>query len=136
MRITQGAFSYLPEFSDEEIKAQVKYCMDNEWPVSVEYTDDPHPRNSYWDMWGLPLFDLKSPAAAMKEINACRKAFPDCYIRVCGYDRQLGRQTTALSFIVNRPEQEPGFQLERTEIRDRQMKYSLRSNVTGKANDL
>ena len=27
--------------------------------VSVEYTDDPHPRNIYWEMWGMPMFDLK-----------------------------------------------------------------------------
>ena len=26
---------------------------------SVEFTDDPHPRNVYWEMWGLPMFDLK-----------------------------------------------------------------------------
>ncbi|CAG0941678.1 partial ribulose-bisphosphate carboxylase small chain, partial [Anaerolineae bacterium] len=53
MRITQGTFSYLPDFTDEQIMAQVQYCLDNDWPVSVEYTDDPHPRNVYWDMWGL-----------------------------------------------------------------------------------
>jgi len=63
MRITQGTFSYLPDFTDEEISAQISYALCNNWPVSVEFTDDPHPRNVYWEMWGLPMFDLKNPPA-------------------------------------------------------------------------
>lgn len=127
MRITQGAFSFLPDLSADEIKAQVQYCLDNDWPLSVEYTDDPHPRNTYWEMWGLPMFDLKDAAAIMLEIEACRKAFPNHYVRVNGYDRSLGRATTALSFIVNRPDPEPELRLERTETADRQIHYTLRT---------
>jgi ribulose-bisphosphate carboxylase small chain len=33
--------------------------------VSIEWTDDPHPRKTHWDMWGLPLFDCQDPAAVM-----------------------------------------------------------------------
>src|SRR5690348_18166931 len=125
MRITQGTFSYLPDFTDEEITAQIAYALENNWPLSVEFTDDPHPRNTYWEMWGLPMFDLKDAAGVMLEVNACRLAYPDAYIRVNGYDRSYGRQTTALSFIVNRPTHEPGFRLERTETEDRQIRYSM-----------
>lgn len=132
MRITQGTFSYLPDLTDDEIKAQIQYCLDNDWPVSVEYTDDPHPRNVYWEMWGLPLFDMKDAVAVMEEVQACRRAFPNQYIRVNGYDRSLGRQTTALSFIVNRPPEEPGFLLERTEGADRQIRYTLKSYAADK----
>ena len=126
MRLTQGTFSFLPDLTDEQITAQVQYCLDNDWPVAVEYTDDPPPRNVYWEMWGQPLFDLKDAAGVLNEINACRRAFPSHYIRVSGYDRRLGRQTTALSFIVNRPAAEPGFYLERQEAADRQVLYTLR----------
>ena len=45
MRLTQGTFSYLPDFTDEEIAAQVQYSVDRGWAVAVEHTDDPHPRN-------------------------------------------------------------------------------------------
>ncbi len=127
MRITQGTFSYLPDLSDEQIKAQVQYCINNGWAVSVEYTDDPHPRNTYWEMFGLPMFDANDPAAVMLEIAECRRVFPRHYIRVNGYDRRHGRATTMLSFIVNRPPQEPGFQLERQEIGDRRIRYTLRA---------
>ncbi len=59
MRITQGTFSFLPDLTDEQIEAQIKYSLGNGWAISIEYTDDPHPRNAYWEMWGLPVFDLK-----------------------------------------------------------------------------
>lgn len=132
MRITQGTFSYLPDFSDEEIKEQIQDRLDNDWPISIEYTDDPHPRNTYWDLWGLPMFDIKDASAIMLEINACRKANPNYYIRVNGYDRRLGRQTTALSFVVQRPVREPGFHLERIEANDRTVRYSIRSYAADK----
>ena len=126
MRVTQGTFSYLPDLTDEQIVAQIQYCIDKDWPVSIEHSDDPHPRNTYWEMWGLPMFDLKDPAGIMMEVTACRRAFPEHYIRVNGYDRSYGRQTTALSFIVNRPVIELGFRLERQEADDRQIRYTIR----------
>lgn len=132
MRITQGTFSYLPDFSDEEIAAQSAYCIDNGWALSVEYTDDPHPRNVYWEMFGLPMFDCQDPAAVLLEINECRKVFPNHYIRLNAYDRSYTRATTRLSFIVNRPKEEPGFHLERLEYTDRAIKYTLRSYAADK----
>jgi ribulose-bisphosphate carboxylase small chain len=130
MRITQGTFSYLPDLSDDEIKAQIQYCLDNDWAVSIEYTDDPHPRNVYWDMWKLPMFDIRDAAAIFQEVDTCRAAIPNHYVRVSGYDRRHGRQTTAISFIVGRPEREPGFRLDRQELADRQIKYSLHAYAT------
>ena len=126
MRVTQGTFSYLPDLSDDEIQAQVQYCLDNDWPISIEYTDDPHPRNTYWEMWGLPMFELKDAGGVLLELNACRLTFPEHYIRLIGYDRSYGRQTTALSFIVNRPSNEPGFRIERQEVGDRQQRYTMK----------
>jgi ribulose-bisphosphate carboxylase small chain len=133
MHVTQGTFSYLPPLSDEQIRAQVQYALDNDWALSVEFTDDPHPRNFLWDMWGLPMFDLRDPAAIMLEVRRCREAYPSRYIRVNAYDRTLGRQTTALSFIVQRPKHEPGFRLERQEGADRQVRYTLHAYATDRA---
>ncbi len=135
MRITQGTFSYLPDFTDQEIGAQVEYCLDNGWAVSLEYTDDPHPRNAYWEMWGRPMFDQTDRDAIMREIEQCRRAHPNHYIKVNGYDRTKGRQTTTLSFIVHRPKEEPGFYLERTEGHDRRIQYTIRSraNLAGQS---
>jgi len=127
VRITQGAFSYLPDLTDDEIKAQLQYCIDNDWSVAIEFTDDPHPRNVYWEMWGLPMFDLPDASGVMLEVDACRDAYPVHYVRVSAFDARLTRQTTALSFLVQRPPEEPGFQLERQEGPDRTIRYTLRS---------
>jgi ribulose-bisphosphate carboxylase small chain len=127
MRITQGTFSFLPDFTDEQIAAQIRYALEHRWSMSVEYTDDPHPRNSYWEMWGLPMFDLEvdEANAVLREVRACREAHPDHYVKLNAYDASLGRHTTALSFIVGRPPVEPGYRLERTEVHDRVMHYKL-----------
>jgi ribulose-bisphosphate carboxylase small chain len=130
MRLTQGSFSYLPDLTDDEISLQVQWALNHGWPVSIEYTDDPHPRNIYWEMWGLPLFDLMDPAGVLKEINACRSTFPDHYVRVLAYDASLGRQTVAMMFLVQRPSVEPGFRLDRTEGADRRQQYSVHSYST------
>ncbi|HEY0487450.1 MAG TPA: ribulose bisphosphate carboxylase small subunit [Mycobacteriales bacterium] len=127
MRITQGTFSYLPDFTDEEITAQIQYALDNGWPLSVEFTDDPHPRNVYWEMWGLPMFDLADAAGVLMEVNACRQAYPGHYVRLNAYDATLGRQSTMLSFIVQRPPEEPGFRLDRQESADRRVRYTTHS---------
>jgi len=134
MRITQGTFSFLPDLTDEQIVAQIRYSLSNGWSMSVEYTDDPHPRNPYWEMWGAPVFDLDVSEAdvVMREVRACREAHPDHYIKLIAYDSSLGRQTTALSFIVGRPPHEPGYRLDRTDAHDRVMRYHLHPYATDK----
>ncbi len=132
MKVTQGTFSFLPELTDEQIKAQIEYALDQGWAVNVEYTDDPHPRNTYWEMWGLPMFDLRDPVGVMEEVQACRDAHPNHYIRVGAFDSTRGWETLRLSFIVNRPEREPGFRLVRQEVDGRQIRYTIESYaVTG-----
>jgi ribulose-bisphosphate carboxylase small chain len=132
MRITQGTFSFLPDFTDEQIAAQIHYALEHGWAIAIEHTDDPHPRNSYWEMWGLPLFDVAAEdvAQVMRDVRACREAHPQHYVKVIGYDASYGRQTTALSFIVNRPTSEPGFRLERTDAHDRVQRYRMHPYAT------
>ena len=129
MRITQGTFSYLPDLSDEQVAAQIQYALDNGWAISIEHTDDPHPRNAYWEMHALPMFDVRDAAAVMSEVRAARSDHRGEYIKLNAYDARLGRQTTALSFIIARPEQEAGFHLERNEVNDRVVRYQLQRNV-------
>lgn len=127
MRITQGCFSFLPDLSDDQISAQVQYCLSKGWSVSLEFTDDPHPRNTYWEMWGLPMFDLKDAAGVMQELKECRRVYSDRYIRLCGFDATHGWESLRISFLVNRPQEEPGFSLERQEMGGRAIRYTTRS---------
>lgn len=129
-RLTQGQFSFLPDLSDPQILAQIKYALQNDWAVNVEYTDDPHPRNTYWEMFGMPMFDLKDPAGILMEINECRKTFPNHYIRVTAFDSTQGWETPRMSYLVNRPKNEPGFRLKRTEVEGRHVQYTIESYAT------
>ena len=131
-RLTQGQFSYLPELTDKQISAQIEYALGKNWALGVEYTDDPHPRNTYWEMYGNPMFDLKDASAILTEVNACRKTFPNHYIRVTAFDATQGVESVQMSYIVNRPKKETGFGLTRQEIGGRQIQYTVHSYATDK----
>ncbi len=129
-RLTQGQFSYLPDLTDTQIGLQVDYALAHNFAIGIEYTDDPHPRNTYWEMFGNPMFDLKDSAAILVEINACRIRYPNHYVRVTAFDSVQGVESLKMSFIVNRPKSEPGFRLERQEIDGRSMRYTVHSYAT------
>jgi ribulose-bisphosphate carboxylase small chain len=124
MRITQGCFSFLPDLTDEEITTQVDYCLEKGWAIGVEWSHDPHPRNIYWEMWGNPMFDLKDAKGVMMELDACRKANPEAYIRFNAFDSTRGFETVTMSFIVNRPKVEPKIRMTRTEADGRAIRYT------------
>jgi len=130
--VTQGQFSFLPPLTDEQITKQIKYALKNDWSIGVEYTDDPHPRNTYWEMFGQPMFDLKDPAGILLEINNCRKTFPNHYIRVVASSAVRGVESVTMSYIVNRPKKEPGFGLVRQEVDGRNIRYTIHSYATDK----
>ena len=131
-RVTQGQFSFLPDLTDAEISLQIDYGLNRGYAWSVEYTDDPHPRNTYWEMFGMPMFDLKDPAGIMLEINNCRKTFPNHYIRVTAFNSARGVESPTMSYLVNRPKREPGFGLSRQEVDGRSIRYTVHSYATDK----
>jgi ribulose-bisphosphate carboxylase small chain len=132
MRITQGCFSFLPDLTNDEILIQIQYCIDNNWAVNLEFTDDPHPRNTYWEMWGLPMFDLRDAKAVLMELDACRKVYGDRYIRLSAFDSSHGWESVRISFVVNRPKNEDGFRLDRTNAHGRVQRYATRAYATDK----
>ncbi|SEQ12701.1 ribulose 1,5-bisphosphate carboxylase small subunit [Solimonas aquatica] len=131
-RLTQGQFSFLPDLSDAEIKQQIEYGLEKGYAWSVEYTDDPHPRNTFWEMFGMPMFDLKDAAGVMMELAACRKTFPNHYIRMMAFDSTRNVESITMSFIVNRPPSEPGFGLVRQEVQGRSLRYTVQGYSSAK----
>ncbi len=125
-RLTQGQFSFLPDLTDTEISLQIEYGLGRGYAWSIEFTDDPHPRNTYWEMFGMPMFDLKDAAGVMMELQNCRKAFPQHFVRLMAFDSTRGVESIVMSLIVNRPEVEPGFVLARQEGSARRVRYTLR----------
>ena len=131
-RVTQGQFSFLPDLTDAEITLQIEYGLRKGYAWSVEYTDDPHPRNTYWEMFGMPMFDLADAAGVLLEVNNCRKTFPRHYIRLMAFDSTRNIESIVMSFIVNRPENEPGFGLQRQEVNGRSQRYTIRGYAADK----
>ena len=131
-RLTQGQFSFLPDLTDEEISLQIEYGLQRGYSWQVEYTDDPHPRNTFWEMFGMPMFDLADAAGVMMELKNCRQTFPSHYIRLMAFDSTRGIESIAMSFIVNRPAHEPGFGVVRQEVNGRTIRYTVHSYATDK----
>ncbi|MGE3877269.1 MAG: ribulose bisphosphate carboxylase small subunit, partial [Parvibaculaceae bacterium] len=68
--------------------------------------------------------DLRVAKGVMMEIEACRKAHPDAYIRLNAFDSTRGWETVRMSFLVNRPRVEPVLEMNRVERGGRSQGYS------------
>ena len=55
---------------------------------------------------------------------------PNEYIKINAFDASHGWESIRLSFIVNRPKEEPGFRLQRTEFEGRKLRYATHSYAT------
>jgi ribulose-bisphosphate carboxylase small chain len=64
--------------------------------------------NRYWAMWKLPMFGCSDGQQVLREIAACRKAFPNAYIRMVGFDSV--RQVQIAGLLVHRPANVKDFQ--------------------------
>ncbi len=93
--------SYLMPLDERQLAAQIRYLLTEGLVPAVEYVRTPDPRDHYWAMWKLPLFEAGSVADVLTEIEACRTAHQDCFIKLIGYDRR--RQTQALNLLVYEP---------------------------------
>ena len=78
------------------------------------------------------MFDLKDPAGILMEVNNCRKTFPNHYIRVMAFSSVRGAESPTMSYIANRPTNEPGFGLVRQETVGRNIRYTIHSYATDK----
>ena len=78
------------------------------------------------------VVDLQDAAGVLMELNNCRKTFPSHYIRLMAFDSTRGVESIAMSFIVNRPANEPGFGLVRQEVDGRSIRYTVHSYATDK----
>ena len=88
--------SYLPELSDEKIRAQVEYIVSKGWNPAVEHTEPENATSSYWYMWKLPMFGETDVDTVLKEAEACHTANPANHVRLVGYDNYAQSQGTAL----------------------------------------
>jgi len=87
-----------------QLATQIQYLLNEGLVPAIEYVRQPDPHDHDWGMWKLPLFQTRTAEDVLTEIQACKAAHPDCFIKVIGYDRQ--RQTQAVSLVVHQPRQD------------------------------
>jgi len=96
-------FSYLPQLSDDAIKAQVQYIVSKGWNPAVEHTEPENAARSYWYMWKLPMFGETNVDTILSEVEACKKAHPGNHVRLIGYDNYAQSQGTSMVIYRGKP---------------------------------
>ena len=125
LKVTQGCFSFLPELTTDQIKQQLQYYLSLRLTVGIESTKEPHPRSSYWDLWGLPMFNRTEVLPVYNEVHQACEANPDAYVKVVIFDNRRGVESCIASFIVQRPAKEASFSLSRQEVAGRVIRYTI-----------
>merc|ERR1719428_51751 len=96
---------------NDDIRKQIDYMIRNSWTPSLEFSDDGdiylntrmgpcYYDNRYWSMYKLPMFGCTNSADVIREIESCKKEFPNAKIRVVGFDSV--RQVQSVGFIVRK----------------------------------
>ncbi|KAG1334789.1 ribulose bisphosphate carboxylase small chain, chloroplastic [Cocos nucifera] len=104
--------SYLPPLSVEALLKQIEYLLRSGWIPCLEFCKigfvyREHHRSPgyydgrYWTMWKLPMFGCNDATQVAKELEECKKEYPDAFIRIIGFDNV--RQVQCISFIAYKP---------------------------------
>ncbi|GKU97551.1 hypothetical protein SLEP1_g10689 [Rubroshorea leprosula] len=99
--------SYLPPLSPESLAKEVDYLLRQRWRAFVYHENHRSPGyydGRYWTMWKLPMFGCTDSSQVLKELEEAKKAYPNSFIRIIGFDNV--RQVQCISFIAYKP---PGF---------------------------
>merc|ERR1712205_9263 len=107
--------------------------VNNGWTPCIEFEDSAHAYtdghgwanmdtsinagyydNRYWVMWKLPMYGSQNPDEVIAEINTCIKCFPDCYVRVAGFDNI--KQVQCSAFLAHRPASEAACAVDQRQV--------------------
>ncbi|CAK7344363.1 unnamed protein product [Dovyalis caffra] len=105
--------SYLPPLSTEELAKEIEYLLRNKWVPCLEFELEKgfvyrenhrspgYYDGRYWTMWKLPMFGCTEAAQVLVELEEAKKAYPNSFIRIIGFDNV--RQVQCISFIASKP---------------------------------
>ena len=131
MRVTQGAFSFLPDLTDEQIHEQVQYCIDNGWAVIARVHRRPAPPEHLLGDVGPPdVRQSRTPPPSSTSSTSAASCTATATSACSPSTRRPGWESVRLSFIVNRPEGGAGLRLERQESDGRRIRYTIQSYAT------
>lgn len=103
--------SYLPQLTNDEIKKQIDFIIKNHWTPCLEMSDDGdiylntemgpgYYDNRYWSLYKLPMFGCTDPNDVIREIEACKREYPNAKVRVVAFDSV--KQVQTAGFIVRK----------------------------------
>merc|ERR1712113_826678 len=103
--------SYLPPLTNADIAKQITFMIKNHWTPCLEVSDDGdiylntamgpnYYDNRYWSLYKLPMFGCTDPNEVIREIEACKREFPNAKVRVIAFDSK--RQVQTAGFIVRK----------------------------------
>ncbi|XP_022730240.1 ribulose bisphosphate carboxylase small chain clone 512-like isoform X1 [Durio zibethinus] len=104
--------SYLPPLSDDSIAKEIDYMLKKGWIPCLEFDEvgTVHRENSripgyydgrYWTLWKLPMFGCSDSSQVLNEIQECKKAYPNAYIRCLAFDNK--HQVQCMAFVIQKP---------------------------------
>ncbi|XP_059277435.1 ribulose bisphosphate carboxylase small subunit, chloroplastic 3-like isoform X1 [Lycium ferocissimum] len=104
--------SYLPPISADSIAKEVDYMIKKGWIPCLEFDQAGyvHRENSsmpgyydgrYWTLWKLPMFGCNDSSQVLNEIQECKKAYPNAFIRCLAFDNV--KQTQCMAFLIQKP---------------------------------
>merc|ERR1712203_866461 len=85
--------SYLPQLSNDEISEGAD--VGSYLAMGPGYYE-----NRFWSLYKLPMFGCIRSDEVIREIENCRREFPDAKIRVIGFDAK--RQVQSAGFLIQR----------------------------------
>lgn len=106
--------SYLPPLSADSIAKEIDYMIGKGWIPCLEFDEVGHVSrvNSkmpnyydgrYWTLWKLPMFGCRDSSEVVREMEECKKAYPNAYIRCLAFDNT--KQAQCMAFLVHSPNQ-------------------------------
>ena len=105
--------SYLPPLSNESLLKEIQYLLNKGWVPCIEFElehafvyrenarSPGYYDGRYWTMWKLPMFGCTDPTQVLNELEEAKKAYPEGFIRIIGFDSS--RQVQCVSFIAYKP---------------------------------
>uniref|UniRef100_A0A0E0MLJ3 Ribulose bisphosphate carboxylase small subunit, chloroplastic n=2 Tax=Oryza punctata TaxID=4537 RepID=A0A0E0MLJ3_ORYPU len=104
--------SYLPPLTVEDLLKQIEYLLRSKWVPCLEFSkvgfvyrenhrSPGYYDGRYWTMWKLPMFGCSDATQVLKELEEAKKAYPDAFVRIIGFDNV--RQVQCISFIAYKP---------------------------------
>ncbi|CAA0809753.1 Ribulose bisphosphate carboxylase small chain 1A-chloroplastic [Striga hermonthica] len=105
-------FSYVPPLTEESIAKEIDYMIKKGWIPCLEFDEVGHVyrENSrmpnycdgrYWTLWKLPMFGCNDSTQVLNEIQECKKAYPNAYIRCLAFDNK--KQAQCMAFLIQKP---------------------------------